>query len=87
MPLHRLSRDLACPGSPCQVVYRSGVTRLSPEGLSWLVVPTPKGCEASQVSCGPSGLTWVTTWDGSVLVRTGMSRDTPQGELEGMPVT
>ena len=64
----------------CQVVFRSGVGRLSPEGESWLVIPIPKGSEVSQVSCGPSGLTWFTTWDGAVLVRTGMSRDTPQGE-------
>ena len=63
------------------MVFRSGVGRLSPEGESWLVIPTPKGSEAGQISCGPSGLTWVTSWDGAVLVRTGMSRDTPHGEL------
>ncbi|XP_043220428.1 tectonin beta-propeller repeat-containing protein 1-like isoform X1 [Amphibalanus amphitrite] len=62
-----------------RVIFRSGVGRLSPEGVSWLPVATPRGSEASQISCGPSGLTWALTWDGCALVRTGMTRETPHG--------
>ncbi|KAF0287052.1 Tectonin beta-propeller repeat-containing protein 1 [Amphibalanus amphitrite] len=62
-----------------RVIFRSGVGRLSPEGVSWLPVATPRGSEASQISCGPSGLTWALTWDGGALVRTGMTRETPHG--------
>ena len=70
-----------------QVIFRSGVSRLCPEGAGWLAVATPRGSEASQVSCGPSGLTWALTWDGAALVRTGSSRDTPHGERGRTTVT
>ena len=37
----------------------------------WLHVPAPDGQEASQVSVGPTGLTWAVTWQGNALVRWG----------------
>ncbi|XP_064478479.1 tectonin beta-propeller repeat-containing protein 1-like [Ornithodoros turicata] len=58
-----------------RVAFRSGVTRLNPEGDGWVVVSLPENSEVSQISVGPSGLTWAVAWSGNALVRVGVSRE------------
>ncbi|XP_054159863.1 tectonin beta-propeller repeat-containing protein 1-like [Oppia nitens] len=58
-----------------RVMYRTGIEKYSPEGVSWINVSVPTGWEVNQISCGPSGLVWAIAWDGSALVRTGINRD------------
>ncbi|XP_065180942.1 tectonin beta-propeller repeat-containing protein 1-like isoform X2 [Sycon ciliatum] len=60
------------------VVFREGVTRTTPEGVSWLKVPTAQKA-INQISVGPSGSVWATTYDGSAFVRVGASRERPSG--------
>lgn len=63
-----------------RVMYRSGVSTTSPEGLRWTAVTTPSGTEVSQISVGSLGLVWAVLYNGRVLVRSGVTRDTPMGE-------
>jgi len=64
-----------------RVMYRTDVTRLSPEGKSWQNIPlADQGREANQISCGPTGLVWAVSWDGSALVRIGVTRENLCGE-------
>lgn len=62
-----------------RVMFRTGVERLSPEGVSWVNVEVPSGWEVNQISCGPTGLVWAIAWDGSALVRSGVNRDNFMG--------
>lgn len=58
-----------------RVVFRTGVSRLTPEGSFWVDVPLPESCEVNQISVGPTGLTWAVAWNGSALARLGVSRE------------
>jgi tectonin beta-propeller repeat-containing protein 1 len=58
-----------------RVIFRTGVDKLSPEGLKWINIKVPTGWEVNQISCGPTGLLWAVAWDGSALVRSGVNRD------------
>nr|XP_054925476.1 tectonin beta-propeller repeat-containing protein 1-like [Dermacentor andersoni] len=57
-----------------RVFFRENVTRVCPEGTSWIPVPVPENSEVSQVSVGRTGLTWAVAWNGNALVRLGVSR-------------
>ena len=63
-----------------QLLLRVGVTAMCPEGTSWLDVVLPDGQEALAVGAGPTGLVWVVTWSGSMLVRTGVSWQNTKGD-------
>ena len=63
-----------------QLLYRSGVSRLSPEGTSWDFVSLDDE-EVQAVAAGPSGMLWVITWAGTLLARTGVSWQNPTGKL------
>lgn len=54
-----------------------------PEGSSWEEVEVPK--EVSQLSAGPGDLLWAVLWDGNLLVRKGLSLDSPSGQPETFP--
>lgn len=60
-------------------MFRTGVTTKSPEGAKWTAVPTPTGCEVSQLNVGPTGLVWAALLDGRALVRVGVTRDALSG--------
>lgn len=60
-----------------QVWFREGIHPRVPEGSSWEEVEVPK--EVAQISAGPGDLLWALLWDGSLLVRTGLSLDSPTG--------
>lgn len=62
-----------------QVWFREGIHPRVPEGTSWEEVEVPK--EVAQISAGPGDLLWALLWDGNLLVRTGLSLDSPTGEL------
>lgn len=57
--------------------FREGIYPRVPEGSSWEEVETPK--EVAQLSAGPGDLLWAVLWDGNLLVRTGLSLDSPTG--------
>lgn len=61
------------------MMVREGVTGLCPEGCRWTHVATPLDRDVTSVSVGRSGRVWAVTWDGGVLVRTGVTRDCPTG--------
>lgn len=61
-----------------QVFYRNGVTRNTPEGDSWIEVPTGD-LNLVQISVGPLGLLWGCTWDGKAVVRSGVTYIKPYG--------
>ncbi|PAA82220.1 hypothetical protein BOX15_Mlig031753g1, partial [Macrostomum lignano] len=57
-----------------QLVYRTGVDRLCPEGLSWWLVSPPSNTEqVTGVSVGPLGSVLTVTDTGGVYVRTGIT--------------
>uniref|UniRef100_A0A1I8G4J4 Peroxin/Ferlin domain-containing protein n=1 Tax=Macrostomum lignano TaxID=282301 RepID=A0A1I8G4J4_9PLAT len=57
-----------------QLVYRTGVDRLCPEGLSWWLVSPPSNTEqVTGVSVGPLGSVLTVTDAGGVYVRTGIT--------------
>ncbi|GFU35560.1 tectonin beta-propeller repeat-containing protein 1 [Nephila pilipes] len=62
-----------------RVLFRYGVTEISPEGSGWVPVKTPGEADVSQISVGPTGLTWAVTWAGNALVRTGVMRENIMG--------
>ncbi|KXJ78881.1 hypothetical protein RP20_CCG003236 [Aedes albopictus] len=62
-----------------RVMFRSGVSTTSPEGLRWTSVTTPSGCEVSQIAVGPTGLVWACLYNGRAIVRTGVTRDALMG--------
>lgn len=57
--------------------FREGIHPRVPEGSGWEEVETPK--EVAQLSAGPGDLLWAVMWDGNLLVRTGLSLDSPTG--------
>ena len=60
-----------------QVWFREGIQPRVPEGCSWEEVGVPK--EVAQLSAGPGDLLWALLWDGNLLVRMGLSLDSPTG--------
>ena len=64
-----------------QLLYRSGVSRLSPEGTSWDFISLDDEEEVQAVAAGPSGMLWVITWAGTLLARTGVNWQNPKGKL------
>lgn len=64
-----------------QVMFRVGVSTMSPEGLRWSAIKMPTGCEASQVNVGITGLVWLVLLNGKALVRTGVTRENPMGKF------
>lgn len=61
-----------------QVWFREGIHPRVPEGSGWEEVEVPK--EVAQLSAGPGDLLWALLWDGNLLVRTGLSLDSPTGQ-------
>lgn len=61
-----------------QVWFREGIHPRVPEGTSWEEVEVPK--EVAQLSAGPGDLLWALLWDGNLMVRTGLSLDSPTGQ-------
>ena len=62
-----------------RVLFRSGLSAISPEGAHWIGIPLLPKCEPAQLSVGPSGHVWCVLWDGRVLVRNLISRNQLQG--------
>ena len=60
-----------------QVWFREGIQPRVPEGSSWEEVGVPK--EVAQLCAGPGDLLWALLWDGNLLVRMGLSLDSPTG--------
>lgn len=58
--------------------FREGIHPRVPEGSSWEEVEVPK--EVAQLSAGPGDLLWALLWDGNLLVRAGLSLDSPTGQ-------
>jgi tectonin beta-propeller repeat-containing protein 1 len=63
-----------------RVMYRSGVSTTSPEGLKWINISIPPNCDIRQISVGPSGLVWALLWTGRAIVRKGITKDCPTGD-------
>ncbi|XP_075220650.1 tectonin beta-propeller repeat-containing peroxin 23 isoform X2 [Lycorma delicatula] len=63
-----------------RVMWRSGVTTTSPEGVRWSCISVPQGCEIKSISCGPTGIVWAVLWSGRALVRVGITGGSPTGE-------
>lgn len=63
-----------------RVMFRSGVSTTSPEGLKWINVAIPPNCDIKQISVGPTGLVWALLWCGRVIIRKGITKDCPTGE-------
>ena len=62
-----------------QLLYRDGIVQTCPEGTQWIRV---EGCEdlnLTQISVGPSGLLWAIQWDGTALIRVGITHQNPIG--------
>jgi tectonin beta-propeller repeat-containing protein 1 len=63
-----------------RVMFRTGVSTTSPEGLKWNAIPTPSGCEVCQISVGATGMVWASCHNGRALVRAGITRDSLTGK-------
>lgn len=63
-----------------RVVFRNGVSKVSPEGLRWTIIKTPPGSEVTQISVGCSGLVWCSLYNGRALARTGVTKDNISGD-------
>ncbi|XP_055376755.1 tectonin beta-propeller repeat-containing protein [Condylostylus longicornis] len=63
-----------------RVMFRSGVSTTSPEGLRWTAISTQPGNDVVQISVGATGLVWATLANGRALVRSGVSKDRLHGE-------
>ncbi|XP_030032628.1 tectonin beta-propeller repeat-containing protein isoform X2 [Manduca sexta] len=63
-----------------RVMYRTGVSTTSPEGLKWINISIPPNCDIKQISVGSTGLVWALLWTGRVIVRKGVTKDCPTGE-------
>lgn len=70
-----------------RVMYRAGVSTVSPEGLKWISISIPPNCDIKQISVGPTGLVWALLWTGRVIIRKGITKDclTGDGWLEVKP--
>ncbi|XP_046681571.1 tectonin beta-propeller repeat-containing protein-like [Homalodisca vitripennis] len=62
-----------------RVMWRSGVSRVSPEGVRWNCVTMPPGCDVINISCGSTGLVWAIMFNGRALVRGGVTGVSPTG--------
>lgn len=58
-----------------RVVFRHGASTTSPEGLKWVSIITPSGCEVCQISAGVCGQVWAALVNGRALTRAGVTRD------------
>ena len=63
-----------------RVMFRTGVSTTSPEGLKWNAISTPTGCEVCQISVGSTGMVWASCQNGRAVVRAGVTRDTMTGK-------
>lgn len=63
-----------------RVMFRTGVSTTSPEGLKWNAISTPTGCEVCQISVGSTGMIWASCQNGRALVRAGVTRDSLTGK-------
>ena len=54
-------------------MYRYGREHYCPEGKGWTEIIPEEGQEVFSISVGPTGLIWAVTWEGSALVRLGVS--------------
>lgn len=63
-----------------RVMFRNGVSTTAPEGLKWLAISTPTGCEVVQISVGATGMVWAACQNGRALVRSGVTRDNLTGK-------
>lgn len=63
-----------------RVMYRASVSTTAPEGLKWTAIPTPSGCEVSQIAVGPTGMIWAALHNGRALARSGVTRDSLTGK-------
>lgn len=61
-------------------MVREGVDGTCPEGCGWVHVPTPSDQDVTSLCVGRSGRVWAVTWDGTAIVRTGVTRDFPTGD-------
>jgi len=62
------------------VFFRENVSFMNLEGTNWKEINLPKNSVgASSVSCASNGQVWFILWDGSAMVRTGISRNEPFG--------
>lgn len=61
-------------------MFRNGVSTTSPEGLKWVAISTPSGCEVCQISVGATGMIWASCQNGRALVRAGVTRDNLTGK-------
>jgi tectonin beta-propeller repeat-containing protein 1 len=67
-----------------QVLYRQGINSVCPEGSDWVTVTLPEEVKAGQISVGPTGMVWMITWQGSLYLRTGISKFQPTGLKNSM---
>ncbi|XP_053626024.1 tectonin beta-propeller repeat-containing protein [Plodia interpunctella] len=63
-----------------RVMFRSGVSTTSPEGLKWINISIPPNCDIKQISVSPTGLVWALLWTGRAIVRKGVTKDCLTGE-------
>lgn len=63
-----------------RVMFRTGVSTTSPEGLRWTAVSTPSGAEVTQISVGATGLVWAVLANGRCIVRSGVTRESLTGD-------
>ena len=61
-----------------RVLFRDGVSAHRPEGSHWRLVDSVVE-SINQIAVGPTGATWIVTWNGSLLVRRDVSARTPWG--------
>lgn len=47
---------------------------MCPEGKSWVNVKLPEDVKGGQISVGPTGMVWLVTWQGTLYLRTGISK-------------
>ena len=66
------------------MLYRTGISSICPDGKSWETVELPEEVRVGQISVGPTGMVWVITWKGTLLLRTGVSKFRHMGEKNVM---
>lgn len=62
-------------------MFRTGVSKTSPEGQRWTSIPVPSNNEVTHISVGPTGLLWAILWNGKAIIRTGITRDSITGSF------
>jgi len=64
-----------------KLLYRDGIAQSCPEGTQWIRIDGCEDFNLTQVSVGPSGLLWAIQWDGTPIVRIGISHENPIGRF------